>query len=102
MKIAAKAEQNIECLASFVHGLLAGLHALGIVYNIKRRNWLGAAAHSAGMSYDIWATVEHIDAWERLSARPSGLPARQSHDCSPSPYIDIETDQLLQEVLLSR
>ena len=70
MKIAVKAEQDIQYLATFVHGALAALHALGIVYNIKRRNWFDVAAHSAAMSYDVWATAKHIDAWERLAARP--------------------------------
>lgn len=68
MKITVRPEQDIECLATFVHGVLAALHALGIAYNVKRRNWFDVAAHSAAMSYDIWATAKHIDAWERLAA----------------------------------
>ena len=71
MKIAIKAEQDIEYLATFVHGVLAGLHALGLVYNIKRRNWVDVAAHSAAMSYDMWATAKHVVALDRLrTARP--------------------------------
>ena len=70
MKIVVKAEQDIEYLATFVHGVLAALHALGIVYNIKRRNWFDVAAHSAAMSYDIWATAKHLDALDRLTTRP--------------------------------
>ena len=49
MKIQVKTERDIESLAAFVHGVLAGLHALGMVYNIKRRNWFDVAAHSATM-----------------------------------------------------
>ena len=69
MRIAGKAEQDIEHLATFVHGVLAGLHALGIVYNIKRRNWLDVAAHSAAMSYDMFATAKHLVALDRLTTR---------------------------------
>src|SRR5205809_3472793 len=70
MRIAGKAEQDIEHLATFVHGVLAGLHALGIVYNIKRRNWIDVAAHSAAMSYDMFATAKHLVALDRLTSRP--------------------------------
>jgi hypothetical protein len=69
MKIQVKAERDIESLAAFVHGVLAGLHALGMVYNIKRRNWFDVAAHSAAMSYDIWATAKHVVALDRLTTR---------------------------------
>ena len=67
MKIAVKGERDIQSLAVFVHGVLAGLHALGIVYNMKRRNWFDVAAHSAAMSYDIWATAKHVVALDRLT-----------------------------------
>lgn len=70
MKIAVRGERDIESLAVFVHGVLAGLHALGIVYNMKRRNWFDVAAHSAAMSYDIWATAKHVVALDRLTTRP--------------------------------
>ena len=70
MKIAVKGEQEIEYLATFVHGVLAGLHALGMVYNIKRRNWFDVGAHSVAMSYDVWATARHLVALDRLTTRP--------------------------------
>jgi len=70
MRIAGKAEQDLEHLATFVHGVLAGLHALGIVYNIKRRNWIDVAVHSAAMSYDMFATAKHLVALDRLTTRP--------------------------------
>jgi hypothetical protein len=68
MKMTIKSEQDIEYLATFVHGVLAGLHALGIIYNIKRRNWLDVAAHSAAMSYDMYATAKHFVALDRLTS----------------------------------
>jgi hypothetical protein len=70
MKNAVKAERDIESLAAFVHGVLAGLHALGIVYNVKRRNWFDVAAHSAAMSYDVWATAKHVVALGKLTTSP--------------------------------
>jgi len=70
MKIALRAEQDVQYLATFVHGVLAALHALGIAYNVKRRNWFDVAAHSAAMTYDIWATAKHLDALGRLTTPP--------------------------------
>ncbi len=48
MKIAVRAEQDTESLATFVHGVLADLPALGIVYNIKRHNF--PQSRSVGMT----------------------------------------------------
>ena len=67
MRSAVRAEQEIQCLATFVHGALVALHALGVAYNIKRRNWFDVSAHSAAMAYDVWATAKHLDAWDRLA-----------------------------------
>jgi len=70
MKVAVKAEQDIQYLATFVHGVLGCSSRTWSPYNVKRRNWLDVAAHSAAMSYDIWATAKHLDAWERLTTPP--------------------------------
>ncbi len=70
MRVAVKAEQDLQYLATFVHGVLAAFHALGIAYNVKRRNWFDVAAHSAAMSYDIWATAKHFEALQRLTTPP--------------------------------
>lgn len=47
-------------LAVFVHGALVALHALGIVYNTKRRNWFDVVMHTAAAAYDLWAVGEHL------------------------------------------
>src|SRR2546426_1053563 len=39
MKIAVRAERDIGSLATFVHAVLAGVPALGIVYNLTRENF---------------------------------------------------------------
>ena len=33
-----KTESEMQVFAGFVHGALFGLHALGVVYNVKRKN----------------------------------------------------------------
>jgi len=51
---------ELEKLAVFVHGVLAGLHLLGVVYNIKRRNYFDITAHSAAFVYDVYAAGNHM------------------------------------------
>ena len=61
-----RAEVHIASLATFVHGVLTGLHLLGVVYNLRRRNWSDVAAHSAAAMYDLHATARHAREQSRL------------------------------------
>lgn len=63
------AEVQMAELAVFVHGTLAALHALGIVYNARRGNKLDVAAHSAACAYDIYAVVKHARHVAELKAQ---------------------------------
>ncbi len=47
-------------LAVFVHGVLATFHALGVLYNWKRRNYTDVAIHGAAFTYDLHAVHKHI------------------------------------------
>lgn len=51
---------EVHLLASFVHGCLSGLHLLGVVYNIRRKNKFDIAAHVLGVAYSVHATAHHI------------------------------------------
>jgi hypothetical protein len=42
-----------------VHGALAALHALGVVYNFKKGNKFDTAVHSLAFVYDLHSTVKH-------------------------------------------
>lgn len=53
-------ERQLEALGVFVHGMLAGLHLLGVVHNVRKRNWIDVAAHASAAAYDIWAANEHM------------------------------------------
>lgn len=53
-------DSELESLALFVHGALAALHALGLVYNLRRGNRLDAIAHAIGLAYDAGAALEHL------------------------------------------
>lgn len=57
-----KSERQLQALATFVHGALASLHALGFVYNIKRGNKLDSIAHATAFLYDMASTKKHYDA----------------------------------------
>lgn len=51
----------IHELAAAVHGALVALHALGCLYNIRRRNWLDAAIHGAAVLYSADAVHGHVN-----------------------------------------
>ena len=42
-----------------MHGALAALHALGAVYNYRRKNWGDVAAHIAAALYDAHSAHHH-------------------------------------------
>ena len=52
--------RRLQELSVFVHGILVGLHVLGIAYNLKKRHWFEASAHSAAAAFDLWAVNKHI------------------------------------------
>lgn len=52
-------EEHIEDLAKYIHGAMAALHGLGLVHNLKRRNWRDAAFHAGFFVYDALATYKH-------------------------------------------
>ena len=39
------AEKELNNLAVFVHGSLSALHTLGMIYNLKRKNYLASVIH---------------------------------------------------------
>ena len=57
-----KTESEMQVFAGFVHGALFGLHALGVVYNVKRKNWQAAAIHLSVGLWDGLATYSHMKA----------------------------------------
>ena len=50
---------EVHELSTFVHGALVALHILGIVYNLRRKNWFDVAAHGAAGLYSLRATHHH-------------------------------------------
>lgn len=52
-------ERQLQVLGVFVHGMLTFGHLLGIVFNARRKNWFDVSAHSAAMTYDVWAAMKH-------------------------------------------
>ncbi|MBC8410357.1 MAG: hypothetical protein H8E12_16795 [Rhodobacteraceae bacterium] len=61
------AKKEIDTIAAFVHGALFGLHMLGLVYNLKRRNYLYSAIHAAVAVFDAVSTAKHLDTDEDKS-----------------------------------
>lgn len=57
-----KTNPEIQALATFVHGSLAALHGLGVVYNAARGNRKDAIIHAAAFTYDCACTVRHFKA----------------------------------------
>lgn len=56
-----KERKELEILACFVHGALAALHALGALYNARRRNHTDTAIHALVFVYDAHAAFKHYD-----------------------------------------
>ena len=53
--------KELNSLAAFVHGSLFALHGLGMLYNLKRKNWQAAAIHGATGIWDFVCAVGHAD-----------------------------------------
>lgn len=51
--------RELQILACFVHGSLASLHALGLVYNLRKGNRFESAFHACAVVFDCWATRKH-------------------------------------------
>lgn len=51
---------EIHASAAFVHGMLVFGHALGIVYNVRRRNRWDAVAHMLGLAYSLRSARIHM------------------------------------------
>ena len=52
---------ELQELGVFVHGALASLHALGIAYNLRKKNYGQSLIHLVVMGYDIWAARNHYN-----------------------------------------
>ena len=52
-------KKDLHTFATFVHGSLFSLHALGLVYNLKRGNYKTAAFHTGAALFDLICTKEH-------------------------------------------
>ena len=51
--------RDVHVFAAFVHGALSALHCLGIVYNLRRRNYWDVAVHTGAMAYSLHSTRHH-------------------------------------------
>lgn len=51
---------EVDVLAGAVHGALAAGHALGAVYNIRRKNTFQAFVHIGALVFDLFCTYDHI------------------------------------------
>ena len=59
-------DRRMAELGVFVHGVLAGLHLLGVVYNLRKRNYWDVVVHAIAVSYDTWSVSRHVHDIERL------------------------------------
>lgn len=53
-------EREIQFLGAYVHGVLTAFHALGVLYNVRRQNWLDVGIHALFMVYDADSTRRHL------------------------------------------
>jgi hypothetical protein len=55
----SEVNKEIHVLGAYVHGALTALHTLGLVYNLRRRNWWDVVAHAVGVVYDARSVAHH-------------------------------------------
>ena len=58
MKLEKKID-DLELLATAVHGSLGTLHILGAIYNIRKKNYPHAIVHAIGAIYDLSSIYKH-------------------------------------------
>lgn len=54
-------DRRMAELSAFVHGVLAGLHVLGIAYNLRKRNWFDVFMHTSAAIYDVHSMHSHVN-----------------------------------------
>ena len=59
---------EVHLLGVFVHGMLTSLHALGVVYNLRRGNRFDVTAHALAGAYSLKATFHHVTAAREVAA----------------------------------
>jgi hypothetical protein len=53
--------REVHYFGAWCHGALSALHALALVYNLRRKNWGDAAIHTAFLVYDVRAAKHHME-----------------------------------------
>lgn len=66
--------RELELLAAFVHGALAALHGLGLVFNLRRGNKMDASIHGLVFVYDGMCTVRHMVRYRNEEVQSPGSP----------------------------
>lgn len=61
-RLLEKLIKDQEDLATFTHGLLFGVHSLGVYYNFKKKRYIHAFIHAAIASYDLISGFRHYGA----------------------------------------
>lgn len=56
-------EHYLEQLATFIHGALFFGHVLGVIHNVRKRNWCDVTIHGGTAVYDFLSAMKH---WRRL------------------------------------
>jgi hypothetical protein len=58
--------KELNNLAIFTHGTLFALHSLGMVYNLKKRNYMAACIHGATGAWDFVCGIAHVNEGQDL------------------------------------
>lgn len=51
--------RDLHVVGLAIHAALATLHAIGVGYNLRRRQPWQATIHALAATYDLWAMTEH-------------------------------------------
>ena len=51
---------ELHGIACYTHGILTGIHSIGVVYNVRRKNWWDVLAHTLALAYSLRSTAHHM------------------------------------------
>jgi hypothetical protein len=61
----SESDRGVQEVALAIHAILCTLHGVAALYHARRRRWVNAGLHTAGVLLDAWAMGEHWREWRR-------------------------------------
>lgn len=53
--------EDLESTALFIHGMGATINLIGVMYNLRRRNWIPFWGNLFGFGFHVWSAWLHLE-----------------------------------------